>query len=56
MLPSYWYIENNELVSKMTEFGADELAPFFRNELIIAGYAAAFIVAAALIARKKRVQ
>lgn len=49
-------IENNELVSKMTEFGANELAPFFRNELIIAGYAAAFIVAAALIARKKRVQ
>lgn len=53
-LPSYWYIQSNELVKTMEEFNLETLKPIMMNMGVVLLFAIGFIIVANLIERKKR--
>ncbi|MCI9038622.1 MAG: ABC transporter permease [Clostridia bacterium] len=54
ILPSYWYIQSNELVKTMEEFNLETLKPIMINMGVVLLFAIGFIIVANLIERKKR--
>lgn len=54
ILPSYWYIQSNELVKTMEEFNLETLKPIMMNMGVVLLFAIGFIIVANLIERKKR--
>lgn len=53
-LPSYWYIQSNELIKTMEEFNLETLKPIMINMGVVLLFAIGFIIVANLIERKKR--
>ncbi|MDD8049146.1 MAG: ABC transporter permease [Thomasclavelia sp.] len=53
ILPSYYYINNNELISKLTKFNMDNLQPVLMNWLIIILFIIGFYVAIQVYTRYK---
>lgn len=53
VLPSYWYIKNNELISVITEFNLDNIKPIIGNMLIILGFAILFLSITLLVTKRK---
>lgn len=54
ILPSYWYIQSNELVKTMEEFNLETLKPIMMNMGVVILFAIGFILVANLIARQNR--
>jgi ABC-2 type transport system permease protein len=54
ILPSYWYIQTNELLKSVETFNIDTLKPIIINMSIILGFSVIFIVIANVISKKKR--
>lgn len=53
-LPSYWYIQSNELIKTMEEFNLETLKPIMINMGVVLLFSIGFIIVANLIERKKR--
>lgn len=53
-LPSYWYIQSNELVKTMEEFNMETLKPIMINMGVVLLFSMGFVIVTNLIARKKR--
>lgn len=54
LLPSYWYIQSNELIKTMEEFNLETLKPIMINMGVVLLFAIGFIIVANLIAKRKR--
>lgn len=54
ILPSYWYIKSNELLTSIQVFNIDTLKPIFTNMLAIVIFTIIFIVITNIISSKKR--
>lgn len=55
ILPSYWYVQNNEVIATMESFEMADLKPLLYNGLVVAGFTLLFIVATTIVSKKKRV-
>lgn len=44
VLPSYWFVANNNRISSLTDFSAESLKPYFTSLLIMAAFGALFVV------------
>lgn len=53
-LPSYWYIQSNELVKTMEEFNMETLKPIMLNMGVVLLFSIGFVIVTNLIARKRR--
>lgn len=53
-LPSYWYIQSNELVKTMEEFNMETLKPIMVNMGVVLLFSIGFVIVTNLIARKRR--
>lgn len=53
-LPSYWYIQSNELVKTMEEFNMETLKPIMLNMGVVLLFSIGFVIITNLIARKRR--
>lgn len=53
ILPSYWYINSNELLKTMEKVNVDTLKPVFVNMAVILAFAVAFVVLANIFTKKK---
>lgn len=54
ILPSYWYIQTNELVKTLEVINMESLKPIFTNMAVVLGFSIVFIIIANLISKKKR--
>lgn len=54
ILPSYWYIQTNELVKTLEVINMESLKPIFTNMAVVLGFSIIFIIIANLISKKKR--
>lgn len=54
ILPSYYYISNNEMLKEIEVFTFSTLKPIIINMVIILLFAIIFIVIANIISKKKR--
>jgi len=54
ILPSYWYIQSNELIKTMEEFNLETLKPIMINMGVVLLFSIGFVIVTNLIARKKR--
>ena len=54
MLPTYYYVKNNDLISVLENFNSESLHPLVMNVLCMAGFTAVFIAISIFIASKKR--
>lgn len=54
ILPTYWYIQTNELLKTMENFNLETLKPVFINMGIIIAFCIAFVVITNIISKKKR--
>ena len=55
ILPSYYYINTNEILKTIEIFNTENLKPIYTNMVIILGFTAVFIILANIVSRKKRV-
>ncbi|MCI9246171.1 MAG: ABC transporter permease [Clostridia bacterium] len=53
-LPSYWYIQSNEIVKTMEELNLETLKPIMINMGVVLLFSIGFVIVTNLIARKKR--
>ena len=53
ILPSYWYIHNNNLIKEMEIINLDTIMPIFVNMEIVILFSILFIIATNLISKKK---
>lgn len=53
ILPSYWYIQNNELVKAIEVVNAESLKPILVNMIIILGFAILYVVLTNIISKRK---
>lgn len=53
ILPSYWYIQNNELVKTLEIVNIENLKPIFTNMAVILAFSALFVILANIISKKK---
>ena len=53
ILPSYWYIQNNELIKTIEDFNIETLTPLITNALVILAFSVTFIIITNLITKKK---
>lgn len=53
MLPSYWYIHNNNLIKEMEFINVDTIMPILANMGIVILFSILFIIATNLISKKK---
>ena len=53
VLPSYWYIKNNELLKTMEELNLENLRPVLINMIVVGGFSVIFIVLFNLFTRRK---
>ena len=54
ILPSYWYIQNNELLKTMENVNFTNLRPIFINIIIILSFTLLFIIIANIFTKKNR--
>lgn len=54
ILPSYWYIQNNETVKTMETVDIENLKPILTNMVVILGFSVLFIVLTNIVSKKKR--
>lgn len=54
ILPSYWYIQTNELVKELEIVNMESLQLIFMNMSIVLGFSIVFVVLTNLFAKKKR--
>lgn len=54
LLPSYYFILNNELISKLETFDFDSLKPVFINQLILIGFLFMFVFVINQVSKRKR--
>lgn len=54
ILPSYWYIQSNELIKTMEEFNLETLKPIMINMGVVLLFSIGFVIVTNLITRKKR--
>lgn len=54
LLPSYYFILNNELISKLETFNFESLKPIFINQFILIGFLLMFVFVINKISKKKR--
>lgn len=54
VLPSYWFIKNNETLKTLETLNTDTLQPIFINMLVIFAFSCLFIIISNIIAKKKR--
>lgn len=54
ILPSYYYIKNNDLIGETIKFNLDALSPILENMLIMLLFMILFIIITNLISRSKR--
>ncbi|HHX22681.1 MAG TPA: ABC transporter permease [Thermoanaerobacterales bacterium] len=52
--PTYWYIKNNNEISRLVSFEFENLTGIFNNMLIMAGFAAAFFAITSVVMKQKR--
>ena len=53
-LPSYWYIQSNELIKTMEEFNLETLKPIMINMGVVLLFSIGFVIVTNLIDKKKR--
>lgn len=53
VLPSYYYINNNDILKEMEIFNLETLKPIFMNMAIILGFSLVFIVITNIVSKKK---
>ena len=54
ILPTYYYINSNELLKTMEEFNYDSLLPIIQNSIIIFCFMIVFIIISNIVSRSKR--
>ena len=54
VLPSYYFVKNNELVAKIDDVNAETLQPILVNMAVIVAFAVVFVISANVVARLKR--
>lgn len=54
ILPSYWFIQNNELVKTLEEVNMENLKPIFVNMFIVLAFSILYIIIANIVSKKKR--
>ena len=54
ILPSYWFVQNNELVRTLEEINSKTLNPLIINLCVLVGFIIFFIIISNFISRKKR--
>lgn len=54
VLPSYWYIEANNLIINLEEFSWEKLAPVLSCFLVVLGFALVFVIATNIISTHRR--
>lgn len=54
ILPSYWFIQNNELVKTLEVINIESLKPIFINMIVVLAFSIVYIIIANVISRKKR--
>lgn len=54
ILPSYWYINTNELVKTIEEFNFETLKPIIINMGVIVGFSVLFVIITNIVSNKKR--
>lgn len=54
IIPSYWYIKNNELIKNITKFNIETIKPFIINICVIIIFSILFIIITNLITKKKQ--
>ncbi len=54
ILPSYWFINSNNLISTIEVFDTSSLKPFITNSIVLLAFSALFIIVSIIIARNKR--
>lgn len=54
ILPSYWYVNSNDLLKNMEVINFSSLQPIFINMLILIGFIILFIIANNVVTRKKQ--
>ena len=54
IFPSFYYIEANDLMTKIENFSIDSLSPIIINNLIVIGYTIVFIILNNIVLNKKR--
>lgn len=54
ILPSYWYINTNELVKTIEEFNFETLKPIIINMGVIIGFSVLFVIITNIVSNKKR--
>lgn len=53
-LPSYWYIQNNEMLSSLEDVTISHLGPYFSNQVIILIFTIAIFTLSYLISKRKK--
>jgi ABC-2 type transport system permease protein len=53
VLPSYWYIQTNDVVKKLETINFETLYPVFINISVLVGFSVLFIVIANVVSKKK---
>lgn len=54
ILPSYWYILNNNLITEMSSFGLNDVLPLVWNWLVLIGFIIILFVLNNIVSRKRR--
>lgn len=54
ILPSYWYINSNELLKVMEEINLETLKPIFINMMVLIGFAFVFIIVNNIVYKRKQ--
>ena len=55
VLPSYWYIKSNELLTSIEVFNMDTLKPIFINMIVILIFTLVFIIITNIVSKKKQI-
>lgn len=53
-LPSYWYVDANDRISKLETISGSSLAPIFLNLLVVILFALGFIIATSILSHRRR--
>ena len=53
ILPTYYYINNNEAISKLETFSIDAIKPIAINMLVMFAFTIAFVIITNIVSRKK---
>jgi ABC-2 type transport system permease protein len=54
ILPTYWYIQNNEITRTLEKININALKPIFTNWIVIAIFTLSFIIMTNIISKRKQ--